>query len=338
MSDRPIIIATRGSALALAQANAVFDQCRRAFPGLRFEIKIIKTTGDKLQTAALAQGETLPKGLFTKELELALLKYRADLAVHSLKDLPTDLPAGLKLGAVGKRADPRDVLIYRDADFLQRQLANPNPEEWSPGHATRRGLMPKATLRDFPTGATVATSSTRRKAQVLAVRPDLRVVEIRGNVVTRMQKLADNPDLDATILAAAGLARLHFEITAEGHLKGDAVPDGLLATVLTPEEMLPCVGQAAVGIEVRESDERMVPICERLNHHDTLQCVTAERAFLHAMGGGCQSPVAAYAEVTFERLWVRAVSFRQEPSRCAEAKGELKEAAALGERLAAELK
>jgi hydroxymethylbilane synthase len=338
MSDRPIVIATRGSALALAQANAVFDQCRAAFPGLRFEIKIIKTTGDKLQTASLAKSEALPKGLFTKELELALLKYRADLAVHSLKDLPTDLPAGLRLGAVGKRADPRDVLIYRDAAFLKRQLANPDPEEWSPGHAARRGLLPRAKLCDFPPGATVATSSTRRKAQLLALRPDLRVVEIRGNVATRLQKLADNAELDATVLAAAGLARLRFEITPEGHLKGDAVPDGLLATVLEPEEMLPCVGQAAVGIEVRESDERLATICQRLNHHDTLQCVTAERAFLHAMGGGCQSPVAAYAQVTDERLWVRAVSFRQEPSRRAEAKGELREAAALGESLAAELK
>ncbi len=338
MPDLPIVIATRGSALALAQAHAVFDQCRRAFPGLRFEIKIIKTTGDKLQTASLAKNESLPKGLFTKELEVALLKHRADLAVHSLKDLPTDLPAGLKLGAVSKRADPRDVLIYRDADYLKRQLENPNPEEWSPGHAARRGLKRKATLRAFPPGATVATSSTRRKAQLLAVRPDLRVVEIRGNVVTRLQKLSDNAELDATILAAAGLARLNVEITTEGHLRGDAVPDGLLATVLEPEVMLPCVGQAAIGIEVREGDERMATICERLNHHDTLQCVAAERAFLHAMGGGCQSPVAAYAEVIGERLWLRAVSFRQEPGRRGEAKGDLREAEVLGERLAAELK
>jgi len=338
MPDRPILIATRGSALALAQARAVFDQCRRAFPALRFEIKIIKTTGDKLQTASLANAESLPKGLFTKELEVALLKHRADLAVHSLKDLPTDLPAGLKLGAVSKRADPRDMLIYRDANYLKRQLTNPNPEEWSPGHAARRGLHPKATLRDFPAAATVATSSTRRKAQVLAVRPDLRVVEIRGNVVTRLQKLADNAELDATILAAAGLARLNFEITSEGHLRGDAVPEGLLATALEPEVMLPCVGQAAIGIEVRDGDERIATICERLNHHDTLQCVVAERAFLHAMGGGCQSPVAAYAEVAGERLWLRAVSFRQEPSRRGEVKGDVREAGSLGERLAAELR
>src|SRR2546427_1544354 len=138
-----ITIATRGSALALAQANLVLDQCRKAFPKLSFELKIIKTTGDKLQTASLAQeGKTLPKGLFTKELEVALLKHHADLAVHSLKDLPTELPAGLKLGAVGKRADARDALVYRDAEYLDSQKARASVEEWSPGHADRRGFKP----------------------------------------------------------------------------------------------------------------------------------------------------------------------------------------------------
>src|SRR6266487_2860955 len=146
MPDRPISIATRGSALALAQANAVLAQCRAEFPKLRFELKTIKTTGDKLQTASLAQeGKSLPKGLFTKELEVALVKQRADLAVHSLKDLPTELPAGLKLGAVGKRADVRDVLIYRDAAFLKAQLSAPSSPDadWSAGHADRRGFKPK---------------------------------------------------------------------------------------------------------------------------------------------------------------------------------------------------
>src|SRR5207248_1780639 len=121
----PLLIATRGSALALAQANLVLAQCRAAFPKLVFELKIVKTTGDKLQSASLAQeGKSLPKGLFTKELEVALLKHKADLAVHSLKDLPTEVPAGLKLGAVGKRADVRDVLIYRDADYLRAAEAD----------------------------------------------------------------------------------------------------------------------------------------------------------------------------------------------------------------------
>src|SRR5215471_1496105 len=135
---RPILIATRGSALALAQANMVLAQCRTAFPQQAFELRILKTTGDKLQTASLArEGTELPKGLFTKELEVALAKHKADLAVHSLKDLPTELPAGLKLGAVGKRADVRDVVIYRDADFLknpQPSTLNPQPADWTPGH------------------------------------------------------------------------------------------------------------------------------------------------------------------------------------------------------------
>ena len=338
-SDKPIALATRGSALALAQANLVLAQCRAAFPKLRFELKIIKTTGDKLQTASLAQeGQSLPKGLFTKELEVALLKHRADLAVHSLKDLPTELPAGLKLGAVGKRADVRDVLIYRDADYLRAAEADKDAAEWSPGQSARRGFKPKLAVQDLPAGAVVATSSTRRKAQLLTLNPGLKVPDIRGNVVTRMQKLAERAELDATVLALAGLTRLDFRITPEGRLEGDAVPDGLLATILDTEVMLPCVGQGAVGIEVRESDERIAAICERLNHFNTRQCVLAERAFLAAMGGGCQSPVAAYAEVVDSRLCMRALSFTAGPVRRAEAKRPLKEAVELGEQLATELK
>ena len=211
--NRPIFIATRGSALALAQANAVLAQCRKAFPKLSFEIKIIKTTGDKLQTASLAkEGESLPKGLFTKELEVALLKHQADLAVHSLKDLPTELPAGLKLGAVGKRADVRDVLIYRDAEFLKSQLSTPSTQltEWTPGQSERRGFKPKLAIKDFPAGATVATSSTRRKAQLLAQRADLEIVEIRGNVVTRLLKLSERAELDATGAGGGGIGAFGF--------------------------------------------------------------------------------------------------------------------------------
>src|SRR5215470_13220565 len=163
MSERPLFIATRGSALALAQANMVLAQCRSAFPKLAFELKIIKTTGDKLQTASMAQeGTSLPKGLFTKELEVALLESKADLAVHSLKDLPTELPQGLKLGAVGKRADVRDVLIYRDAAYSRSgELAAKDPE--------RRGFKPGIGIQELPAGAVVATSSTRRRAQLLAL-------------------------------------------------------------------------------------------------------------------------------------------------------------------------
>jgi hydroxymethylbilane synthase len=338
-SSSPIIVATRGSALALAQANMVLAQCRAAFPKLSFELKIIKTTGDKLQTASLAQeGQSLPKGLFTKELEVALLKHRADLAVHSLKDLPTELPVGLRLGAVGKRADVRDVLIYRDADSLCAAEADKQAAGWTPGQSMRRGFKPGLAVKDLPAGAVVATSSTRRKAQLLTLNPDLKVPDIRGNVVTRMQKVAERAELDATVLALAGLTRLSFHITPEGRLQGDAVPDGLLATVLDTDVMLPCVGQGAVGIEVRAEDERIAAICERLNHLNTLQCVVAERAFLAAMGGGCQSPVAAYAEVVDSRLEMRALSFTHGPVRRAQAGRPVKEAVELGQQLAAELK
>src|SRR5512146_3030028 len=153
MAEKPIIIGTRGSALALAQSNMIAAQCRAAFPKLAFELKIIKTTGDKLQTASLAkEDQTLPKGLFTKELEVALLKHRADLAVHSLKDLPTELPSGLKLGAVGKRADVRDVLIYRDADYLKAAEADKAAAEWTPGQSARRGFKAGLKVRDLPAG------------------------------------------------------------------------------------------------------------------------------------------------------------------------------------------
>ena len=168
-------------------------------------------------------------------------------------------------------------------------------------------------------------------------RPDLKVIEIRGNVTTRLQKLATRAELDATVLALAGISRLNFRLTPEGGLEGDAVPDGLLAVVLDTDVMLPCAGQGAVGIEIREADERMATICERLNHYNTFQAVTAERAFLHALGGGCQSPVAAYAEPMGDNLHLRAVSFVSGVRR-AEAKRPLKEAVALGEAMAAQLK
>ena len=339
-SDRhSIFIATRGSALALAQANLVLDQCRGAFPRLHFELKIIKTTGDKLQTASLAQeGQNLPKGLFTKELEVALLKHKADLAVHSLKDLPTELPAGLKLGAVGKRADVRDVLIYRDADYLRQVEADPHAAEWTPGQSARRGFKPGLRLEDLPAGAVVATSSTRRRAQLLARNPGLKAPDIRGNVVTRLRKLAEHADLDATILALAGLTRLNFRVTSDGRLEGDAVPDGLRACVLDTDVMLPCVGQGAIGIEIRQQDERLAAICERLNHFNTFQCVTAERTFLAGMGGGCQSPVAAYAEAEGTRLRMQALSFAAGPLRKARGSRSLKEAVELGMELAEALK
>jgi hydroxymethylbilane synthase len=316
MNSKPILIATRGSALALAQANMVLDQCRRKFPDLSFALKIIKTSGDKLVSASMANpAPSQPKGLFTKELETALLARRADLAVHSLKDLPTDLPAGLLLGAVaGHREDVRDVLIYK----------SPLPA----------GLK----LAQLPHGLTVATGSTRRKAQLLALRPDFKSVEIRGNVATRLRKLAEQPNLDVTILAAAGLARLQFQISAQGRLTGNQVPEGLLAIVLDTDEMLPCVGQGAIGLEIRADDDRAASLCRELNDGAAFQCVAAERALLRALGGGCQMPIGAHATIHGNELRLRAVSFLEDTVRRAEMQGPVDDAVRLGERVAAMLK
>ena len=333
MSDSPIVIATRGSALALAQANLIAMQCREIFPSLSFELKIIKTTGDKMQKSPLVEGG-LPKGLFTKELEVALIKGKADMAVHSLKDLPTEIPGGLRLAATPKREDVRDVLVYRSAEFPAKPDSR-QKQDLPPGQKELRGFKGGMSLKEFPQGATFATCSTRRKMQLLTARPDLKIVEIRGNVPTRLQKVAERPELDATVLALAGLSRLNFKIQSDGTLTGDAVPDGLLATVLDLDVMLPCVGQGAIGIEIRADDERLAKICERLNDFNTFQSTAAERAFLHAMGGGCQSPVAAYAEVDGENIVMRAVSFRDGPAKRADLKGPVAEAVQLGEQVAA---
>src|SRR6266568_2631219 len=315
MLPAPILIATRGSPLALAQANLILGQCRGALPDVSFALKIIKTAGDELPPASLP-GPDLGKGYFTKELELALLSGEADLAVHSLKDLPTDLPPGLKLGAVGPRADPRDMLIYRSSDVATSSF------------------KPHLTLGALPPGATLATGSPRRRAQLLEQRADLNVVPIRGNVGTRLKKLAEQPSIDGLVLAAAGLERLGIELGPDGQLRGEGTPDGLLATRLELEQMLPCVGQAALGIEVREKDARSETICARLNHFETEQCVRAERAFLKAMGGGCQLAVAACAVLRGEILWLRAVSFLGGRARRAEARGPVSEAVELGRQVA----
>ena len=336
MPENPITIATRGSALALAQANFIAAQCREFFPRLRFELKIVKTTGDKLQRSSLVEGG-LPKGLFTKELEAVLLKGKADLAVHSLKDLPTELPDGLALAATPKRADVRDVLIYRSEEHLAQEAPG-DIREWAPGQSQLRGLKAGVGLKDLPRGATIATSSTRRKMQLLAARPDFKIVEIRGNIPTRLLKLSERGELDGMILALAGLNRLNFQIQSSGSLTGDAVPEGLLGRVLELDEMLPCVGQGAIGVETRADDERVSQICERLNHFNTFQCATAERAFLRTMGGGCQSPVAAHAQVVGDQIVMTAVSYRGEAFRSGQMKGRLADAAELGETLAKALK
>ncbi len=312
-----IVIATRGSALALVQANQILDACRAAFPDKTFTIQTFKTTGDKNLTASLANpGKSLPKGLFTKELEVALLNGEADLAVHSLKDLPTELPDGLTLGAATKREDARDTLVWSHGD----------------------GVAADGALPELPQGATVATSSNRRKAQLLKLRPDLNIVEIRGNVATRLRKLKEQSELHATILAAAGLKRLGYTIADDGALSGEDVPEGVKTRRLDFDEMLPCVGQAAIGIEIRETDPRIEVVCAKLNCAENLACVTAERAFLAGMGGGCATPVAARATTEDDSLTLKAVSFVGGEFGDAEIMGDVDAAVGIGEQVAIELR
>ena len=316
--SRPIIIATRGSALALAQSNLIKAACEKALPGRAIELKIIKTTGDKLQTASMsklpAEGST--KGLFTKELEVALLAGEADLAVHSLKDLPTELPEGLILGATPTREDVRDVLIVR-ADS---------------------SAAAAAPLRTIERDITIATSSTRRAAQIQALRPDIKTTPIRGNVGTRIKKLLAQPELGGTVLAAAGLNRLQLKIAPDGTISGADVPRGVKGFLIPLDEMLPCVGQAAIGIEIRANDTAMRELCAKLNDAITFACVTAERAFLRAMGGGCLSPVAAHARISADALSIRAVALKENGLARADASGALANAESIGAALAAKLR
>ena len=324
-SHHRISIATRGSALALAQANWVKGRCESLFPDMAFELLILKTTGDKLQ--AFAPETPLPpnsKGLFTKELESALLAGEASIAVHSLKDLPTELPHGLMLAAVSPREDVRDVLIYRCL-AAAKNLGG-------------RGYAAGSTARMLHPEAVIATSSTRRAAQLRLINPGTRCVPIRGNVGTRLEKLLRQTELDGMVLACAGLARLKMTITAEGKLTGESVPDGLLATVLPMEEMLPCVGQAAIGLQTRTGDAAALRVCRALNDDATEACVTAERAFLAAMGGGCLSPVAACATLKGGLLQLRAASFVGPSPVRGELSGAPAEALAIGQALASRLK
>ncbi len=312
----PVIIATRGSPLAVAQSTILLEECRKAFPLRDFELRIVKTAGDRLQTTTIRDPIALStKGLFTKELEVALLNGEADMAIHSLKDLPTDLPSGLMLGAVSKREDVRDVVLHRQ-------------EVKSNG----------SVLGFLREGATVGTCSTRRVAQLKYLRPDLKFAEHRGNVLTRIQKLSKGKNLDAIVLAAAGLARLGYACENGHALRGEGVPNGIIAHFMEADLMPPCVGQAALAVEIRLGDKRMAEICEAINDPETHECVVAERAFLAGMGGGCQSPVAAYARVVSGALNLKAAVYLEHPPRFSEISGLAKDAEKLGQQLAAKLK
>ncbi len=288
---RSVRIGTRGSPLALVQSRWVEAQLRALHPDLATELIIIKTSGDKLKDVPLAQ--VGGKGLFIKEIEEALLAGEVDLAVHSLKDMPAEMPPGCALGAVPLREDCRDAFI-------------------SQRHAS---------LGDIPAGGRVGTGSLRRKVQILHHRPDLEVVHLRGNVETRLRKL-ETEGLDAIILAAAGLKRLGL-----GH-----VPRGFL----TEEEMLPAIAQGALGLEVRAADAAMLELLNPLNHVLSQVAVTAERAFLGRLEGGCLVPVAALGSLENGVLSLEALISDLEGRRYLRDRltGPPGEAAAMGRRLA----
>lgn len=253
---KTIIIGTRKSPLALWQSNYVKGRLQQRYPALRVELKHIVTRGDKTQEAGLPLPEIGGKGVFTAELEQSLLAGEIDLAVHSLKDLPTILAPEFVLGAIPERAAVEDVLISRAGQ----------------------------TLRDLPNGAVVGTSSVRRSSQLLRLRPDLKVEHIRGNVETRIRKArALEGCYDAIIIARAGLARLGLETE--------------ITEVLTTQDLLPAPGQGALGIECCSDDKELLAMLGELNHSETAHAVTAERAFLAALEAGCNTPVAAYAQV-----------------------------------------
>ena len=249
--DRPVRIATRASELALRQARIV--EAALARQEVPAELKTFRTTGDKrLDEPLNAIGG---KGLFTKELETALLKGTVECCVHSLKDLPTESPEGLMIAAVLVREDPRDVLVLND-------------------------VLEAEGLHDIPRGSRIGTSSLRRRAQVLAMRPDLDVVELRGNVPTRLRKV-DEGQVHAAILAAAGLHRLDARQR--------------IAAYLEPPAWLPAAGQGAIAVQIREDDDRMRRLMALLNDEPTMIATSAERAFLAALEGGCQVPIGALA-------------------------------------------
>ncbi|MBI5056467.1 MAG: hydroxymethylbilane synthase [Nitrospirae bacterium] len=262
---KKVIIATRGSKLALWQAEWVKAQIEKVSPDTEVELKKIKTTGDMILDVPLAQ--VGGKGLFVKEIEEALLKKKADLAVHSMKDVPTDLPEGLHLAVICKREDPRDAFIAR------RQMTDDRTQTIK-------------SFKDLPKGAHVGTSSLRRICQLLNKRPDLKITHLRGNLDTRLRKL-DEGQFDAIILAVAGVKRLGWKER--------------ITQVLEPELSLPAIGQGAVGIECRMDDEFINKLLKKLNHKATSVCVRAERSFLKKLEGGCQVPIGAYAQLISQK-------------------------------------
>ncbi len=296
-STASLRIGTRGSPLAMVQARTVRSRLAAA-TGVKedtIELVVIRTTGDMIQDRTLA--EEGGKGLFTKEIEEALLGQRIDLAVHSAKDMPTLLPEGLILAACLEREDPRDVFISRKA----------------------------RTLAELPRSASLGTTSPRRQAIAKRMRPDLTIVPLRGNVETRLRKL-DNDDVDATLLALAGLKRLGLAEHA--------------TNIMSAEEFLPAVGQGAIGIEVRADNSRLRDILAHIDHADTSTAVACERAFLAALDGSCKTPIAGHATISGNAVQFRGLIARPDGTAAHDISGtgNRKDAATIGADAGREIK
>lgn len=269
MTDSTLRIATRKSPLALWQANHVRDALLARHADLEIELVTMTTQGDKILDTPLAK--VGGKGLFVKELETGMLEGRADLAVHSMKDVPVAFPEGLGLAAILPREDPRDALISNEYSSIET----------------------------LPQGARVGTSSLRRQCQLRRLRPDLQVLDLRGNVNTRLAKL-DNGDYDAILLAAAGVKRMGWEAR--------------ISELLAPEQFIPAIGQGAIGIEIRIDDGRVRTMIEGLNDDQTAIRLRAERALNEALQGGCQVPIAGYSEISHGVIVLRALVGRPDGS------------------------
>jgi hydroxymethylbilane synthase len=287
-------IATRGSPLALWQAEHVAARLAALHPGLQVSLLTMKTQGDKILDAPLAK--VGGKGLFVKELEVGMLEGRADLAVHSMKDVPVDFPEGLELSVIMEREDPRDAFVSNQYD----------------------------SLADMPDGTLVGTSSLRRQSQIRERFPKLRVDWLRGNVNTRLAKL-DNGDYDAIILAASGLLRLGF--------------DSRIKDSIEPEDCLPAIGQGVLGIEIRSDDNRVRELIAPLAHAETTLRVTAERALNQTLNGGCQVPIAGFAQLQADEIYLRGLVGEPDGSKIlrAEIRGKADQAHELGVALARDL-
>ncbi|NTW28754.1 MAG: hydroxymethylbilane synthase [Coriobacteriia bacterium] len=292
-----LVIGTRGSKLALWQSEYIKGLVEE-ITGLPVEIRIIKTTGDKILDVPLAK--VGGKGLFTKEIEVELAAGAVDLAVHSMKDVPTELPGGLEIAAMPVRVDPRDALVA------------------GAGYSGDDGLA------SLPASARVGTSSLRRIAQLRALRPDVEIVDVRGNLDTRMRK-AETGEVDAVILAAAGITRMGWA--------------DRITHYISSEQMVSAVGQGAIGIEIRSDDAFMREVCAGITDESTFACVTAERVVMSRLEGGCQVPIGANAQLVGELMVMDAVvgTVNGDTIVRAHVEGPAEEPVALGEAMVAEL-